>query len=127
MHLDARAVKPRPEFHEHASCLGENKEFDFDENAAPKVAFNSEGAQLVKSQLTEKIKAGTHLLCLFGKDTGNNDWINWEIQTASVAGKEVIAVRLDKNYKSPAALLNFGATWATSFTFDAIKKAVEEA
>ena len=105
-----------------------NKEFDFVfESGLPKVAFNSAEAPQVKNELTEKIKAGTHLLCLIGKDVGNNDWINWQIQTASVKGKKVIAVRLHMNNKSPAALLNFGAVWAKSFTFDDIKKAVDEA
>lgn len=103
-----------------------NQEFEFVfENDIPKVAIHSAEANQIKSELTEKIKSGTHLLCIIGKDTGNNDWINWEIQTASVTGRKVIAVRLNTKNKSPAALLNFGSTFATSFTFDAIKKAVD--
>jgi len=103
-----------------------NEEFDFVfENDIPKVAIHSAEANQVKSELTEKIKSSTHLLCIVGKDTGNNDWINWQIQTASVTGRKVIAVRLQAKNKSPASLLNFGSTFATSFTFDAIKKAVD--
>ena len=101
-------------------------EFDFIfENDIPKVPLHSAEAKQVKDALTEKIKSGTHFLCIIGKDTGNNDWINWEVQTASVTGRKVIAVRLNAKNKSPAALLNFGSTFATSFTFDAIKKAVD--
>lgn len=103
-----------------------NQEFDFVfEDDIPKVAFHSAEAKQVKSELTEKIKSGTHLLCIIGKDTGNNDWINWEVQTASVTGRKVIAVRLNTKNKSPAALLNFGSTFAASFTFDAIKVAID--
>jgi hypothetical protein len=102
-----------------------NEEFDFVfENDIPRVGINNAEANQIKSELTEKIKSGTHLLCIIGKDTGNNDWINWQVQTASVTGRKVIAVRLNAKNKSPAALLNFGSTFATSFTFDAIKEAV---
>ncbi len=66
----------------------------------------------------------THLLCIIGKQTADNDWINWQVQTASVTGRKVIAMRLDTGYKSPNALLNFGATWAKAFTFEAIKDAI---
>jgi hypothetical protein len=103
-----------------------NQEFDFVyENDIPRVVFHSAEAKEIKTELTEKIKSGTHFLCIIGKDTGNNDWINWQVQTASVTGRKVVAVRLNAKNKSPAALLNFGSTFATSFTLDAIKQAVD--
>ncbi len=103
----------------------ENQEYDFVfEKAIPRTAFHSADGKLIKAELTEKIKAGSHLLCIIGKDTANNDWINWQVQTASVTGRKVIAVRIETHYKSPPALLNFGATWAKGFTFDAIKQAI---
>lgn len=102
-----------------------NKEFDFVYEATiPRVGIHTADGKLVKNELTDKIKACTHLLCLIGKDTANNDWINWQVQTASVTGRKVIAARAEIHYKSPAALLNFGATWAKAFTFDAIKTAI---
>lgn len=102
-----------------------DKEFDFVfEETLPKVAFHSEDAKEVKADLKEKIMTATHFLCLIGKESGDNDWINWEVQTASVTGRKVIAARLDGKNKAPAVLLTFGATWATSFNFDAIKKAI---
>ncbi|ACB94893.1 TIR domain-containing protein [Beijerinckia indica] len=104
-----------------------NNEFEFDfEKALPKIAFYSAEGAKIKDELTERIKAATHLLCIIGKETGNNDWINWEVQTASVKGKKVIGVRLHMKNKSPAALLNFGSVTAKAFTFEAIKDAVEE-
>lgn len=105
-----------------------NKEFDFVfEEGIPRVPFHSADGKQVKSELTEKIKSCTHLLCLIGKEGGNNDWINWQIQTGSVTGRKVIAVRLHSNNKSPASLLNFGSTLAKSFTFDDIKLAIDGA
>jgi hypothetical protein len=103
-----------------------DEEFEFVfEEALPKVAFHSEDGKQVKNELKEKIMSASHFLCLIGKDSGNNDWLDWECQTASVNGRKVIAAKLDGKYKAPAALLNFGATWAASFTFDAIKKAID--
>jgi hypothetical protein len=102
-----------------------DKEFDFIfEETLPKAAFHSEEAKQIKADLKDKIMTASHFLCLIGKESGDNDWINWEVQTASVNGRKVIAARLDGKYKAPAVLLTFGATWASSFTFEAIKKAI---
>jgi hypothetical protein len=104
----------------------EEKEFDFVfEETLPKVAFHSQEGRQVKNDLETKIRSASHFLCLIGKESGDNDWINWQIQTASVTGRKVIAARLDGKYKAPAVLLTFGATWASSFTFDALKKAID--
>jgi hypothetical protein len=105
-----------------------DKEFDFVfEESLPRVAFHSAEAKQVKAELTEKIKSCSHLLCLIGKDAGNNDWINWEVQTGSVTGRKVIAARLNSKNKSPASILNFGSTPAASFCFDDIKIAIDGA
>lgn len=102
-----------------------DKEFEFVyDDDVPKVPFHGEDAKQVKADIKDKIMSASYFLCLIGKESGNNDWINWECQTASVNGRKVVAAKLDGKYKAPAALLNFGATWATSFTFDAIKKAI---
>ncbi len=87
-------------------------------------AFHSDRGAILKEELKAKIKAGTHLLCIVGRDTADNNWINWEIQTASVTGKKVLAVKLDKNCKAPASALNFGAAWADKFDFEIIKTLV---
>jgi hypothetical protein len=102
-----------------------DKEFDFVfEETLPRVAFHSEDGKQVKADLKDKIMSASHLLCLIGKESADNDWLNWECQTASVSGRKVVAAKLNGKYKAPASLLNFGATWASAFTFEAIKKAV---
>jgi hypothetical protein len=105
-----------------------NKDFDFElYDASLKVAINSEDAKYIKTLIKPKIVAAGYLLCIVGKEAGTNDWIRWETQTAVDAGKKLIGVKLEKSNTSPPELLNNNATWAMSFTFDAIKKAVEQA
>jgi len=41
--------------------------------------------------------------------------------------RKLIGVKTDAGNTSPAAILGVGASWAMSFTFDSIKKAVDEA
>ncbi|MGO9135539.1 MAG: TIR domain-containing protein [Methylovirgula sp.] len=102
-----------------------NKEYDFVyETTLPRTGIHTPDGKALKEELKAKIKTMTHLLCIIGKQTADNDWINFQIQQASVSGRKVIAVRLDSGFKSPNTLLNFGATWAKAFTFDAIRTAI---
>ena len=105
-----------------------NKVFEFElHDASLKVAINSEDAKYIKAQIKPKIIAADYLLCIVGKEAGTNDWIRWETQTAVTAGKRLIGVKIEKFNVSPPELLSNNATWAMSFTFDAIKKAVDQA
>src|SRR5829696_3738019 len=104
-----------------------NKEFDFEfYDGSLREAINSMNALYIKRQIKPLIEKATHVLCIVGRYAGNNDWINWEVQTGADAGKTLIGVKLDRTNVSPPALLNNGASWAMSFTFDAIKKAVND-
>ena len=40
-------------------------------------------------------------------------------------GNKIVAVKLDRSNVSPVELLNCGVTWVMSFTFDSIKRAIE--
>jgi len=103
-----------------------NKEYDFTyDKELPRFGIHTPAGKELKEELKAKIKTFTHLICIIGKNTADNDWINWQVQTASVTGRKVIAVRLNTSYKSPNALLNFGATWSKGFSFDQIKAAIE--
>jgi len=104
-----------------------DNEFEFAcDNGVPGVALHSDAGKDIKLLLTEKIRQGTHLLCVVGKDTGNNDWVNWEVQQAGVTGKRLVGVRLGVKNKAPANLLIYGGVWAKQFTFDALRKAIDE-
>lgn len=105
-----------------------NGDFDFKlYDGSLKEPINSNNATYVKSQIKPRIEAATHLLCIVGKDCHKSDWIAWEIQTAVNLKKKLIGVKIEKANTSPAKLLNNNATWALSFNFDAIKKAVDSA
>jgi len=92
-----------------------------------KAAIDSEDAKYIKSQLKPMIKDATHVLCIVGSESGANEWINWEVQTGVDNAKKLVGVKLDKSNESPPALLGNKASWAMSYTFDAIKKALDSA
>ena len=104
-----------------------NKDFDFGfYDGSLRDAINSNNAAYIKSQIKPKILAAGRLLCLVGKETSKSAWIDWEIQTAVDNKKKLIAVKIEKENKSSSGLLSNGASWALSFNFDAIKKALDD-
>ncbi len=104
-----------------------NDEFDFElYDGSLRESINSTNAAYIRSVIKPKILAASRLLCLVGKETHKSAWIDWEIQTAVGNYKTLIGVKIEKASTSPAGLLANGATWALSFNFDAIKKAVDE-
>ena len=107
---------------------GANDEFDFEfYDGSLKDSINSTNAIYVKSVIKPKITRSTHLLCIVGEKAAGSEWINWEIEQAIAANKKLIAVKLARDYDTPAALYGQDAKWALSFTFDSIKKAVDSA
>jgi Thoeris protein ThsB, TIR-like domain len=104
-----------------------NPDFDFSFNETfPKVAVDSNDAEAIKSVLAQKIGAATHLLAIIGKYTYSG-WVGWEINKAKELKKKLVAVKIDREYTAPAALFGSGATWAMSFTRDAVLEALKEA
>jgi hypothetical protein len=100
-------------------------------------AIDTDDVSRVKGVLTTRIRAATHTLVLVGayantlhKDSakiGSRNWIWWEIEQSKASGNRLIAVKLERSNPTPDPLLNSGATWAMSFTQDAILKAINEA
>ena len=104
-----------------------NKDFDFElYDASLGASINSLSAPYIKSQIKPKILAASRLLCIVGKKTSKSDWIDWEIQTAVDNKQKLIGVKIENENTSPSGLLSIRATWAMSFNFDAIKKAIDE-
>lgn len=104
-----------------------NSDFDFGfYDGSLRDAINSTNAAYIKGQIKPKILAASRLLCLVGKETSKSAWIDWEIQTAVDNSKKLIGVKIEKANTSPSGLVGSGATWALSFNFDAIKKALDE-
>ena len=90
------------------------------------MAVDSNDAEAIKSVLAQKIGAATHLLAIIGKYTYSG-WVGWEINKAKELNKKLVAVKIDREYTTPAALFGSGATLAMSFTRDAVLEALKEA
>ena len=105
-----------------------NKEFDFGfSDQSADVSIESTDAVAIKRAISAKINDATIFLCLVGKHSYKSKWIEWEISKAIELKKKIVAVKIEPSNTAPAGLLNIGAKWALTFTFDAIKKAIESA
>ncbi|MBW2201232.1 MAG: TIR domain-containing protein [Deltaproteobacteria bacterium] len=106
----------------------ENSEFDFGfSDQSADVSIQSTDAAAIKRAISAKIDAATYFLCLVGSKTNKSSWVTWEIEKAKDLKKKLVAVKISFGNTTPSGLLNAGASWAMSFTFDAIKKAIEDA
>ncbi|MBC2694470.1 MAG: hypothetical protein HF982_04170 [Desulfobacteraceae bacterium] len=114
-----------------------NSNFDFSFNDLTPNEIQSNDIPTIKSVLTRKINQATYTLVIVGKyansqhpdykEIGYKNWQNFEIAKSKENTNKLVAVKIDKSYTSPDELLNSGASWAMSFTQDAIIKALDEA
>ena len=105
-----------------------NSDFDFYINdQSTDVSVDSNDAGAIKRVISASINSSTYFLCLVGKSTAKSKWVSWEIGKAVELKRRLVAVKIEKDNTTPSGLLNQGATWALSFTFDSIKKAIEQA
>lgn len=105
-----------------------NTEFDFGfSDQSTDVSIQSKDATAIKRAIAAKINDTTYFLCLVGSKTSQSSWVNWEIDKAKELKKRLVAVKISSVNTTPSGLLNAGASWAMSFTFDAIKKAIDDA
>lgn len=119
------------------SAWDANSDFEFSFNDITPSEINSYNISVIKAELTKKINQATYTLVLVGKEAnkrhrdsaliGYKNWQNFEIARSKQNRNKLIAVKLDFNNESPDELLYAGASWAMSFTKDAILKALEEA
>jgi len=105
-----------------------NQDFDFGfSDQSADVSIDSNDAAAIKRAISAKINDATYFLCLVGKRTNASRWVSWEITKAVELKKKIVAVKIDPTNTTPNGLLNVGAKWAMSFSFDSIKKAIESA
>ena len=105
-----------------------NQDFDFGfSDQSADVSIDSNDAAAIKRTISAKINDATYFLCLVGKRTYTSKWVAWEISKAVELKKKIVAVKIDSTNTTPNGLLNVGAKWAMSFSFDSIKKAIESA
>ncbi len=91
------------------------------------MSINSDDAVAIKRAISAKINNATYFLCIIGKKTYKSSWVKWEINKAVELKKKLVAVKTESSNTSPDEMLGVGASWAMSFAFDAIKKAIENA
>jgi hypothetical protein len=93
------------------------------------VTFPVDGdeAEPLKHVVLGKIKAATAFLCVIGEKTSASAWVDWEIKTAIELEKRMVVARINRDCVVPDVLSEVGPTCAMSFTFEGIKRAVDEA
>jgi hypothetical protein len=114
-----------------------NPNFDFYFSDLSSNEINSWSVSVVKQVLSKKINEANYTIVLVGKEAnkqhkdhkeiGFKNWINYEVAKSKEHKNKLIAVKLDKANDSPEQLLNSGASWAMSFTQEAIVKAINDA
>lgn len=103
-----------------------NSEFDFGfSDQSADVSIDSTDAAAIKRAISAKINDATYFLCLVGETTHKSSWVAWEIEKAVELKKKIVAVKISSTNTTPSGLYNIGATWAMSFTFASIKKAID--
>lgn len=90
------------------------------------IDIKSTDAVAIKRVISRRIKSAPYFLCIIGRKTHKSDWVKWEIEKAIELKKKIIAVKINPSHTSPDEILNVGTSWAKTFTFNAIKKAIEE-
>ena len=104
-----------------------NDRFDFSfYDGSVTVPVNSQDAGPVRRVISQRISSCPRFLCIVGTKTYLSDWVAWEIDKAVELNRKLIAVKTGRSNSSPANLLGEGASWALSFTFDAIKAALDD-
>jgi len=111
-----------------------NPYFDFVFKDQSSGEIKSEDIGRVKAALTAKINSATHTLVIIGKEAnklhkdhekiGYRNWLNFEVHQSKLNKNKLIGIKLDKSNESPEELKDSGASWAMSFTQDAILKAL---
>jgi tRNA U38,U39,U40 pseudouridine synthase TruA len=114
-----------------------NPDFEFVFSDKTPTEIDSNNVARVKAAITAKINSATHSLIIVGKEAnkqhkdhkliGFKNWINFEVHQSKEAKNKIVAIKIDKSYESPDELLGAGASWAMSFTQEAILNALKAA
>jgi len=101
-------------------------DFSFHDHSAD-VSINSTNAAAIKRAISAKINSATYFLCIVGEKTHKSSWVKWEIDKAVELNRKIVAVKIKSTNTTPNELLHVGASWAMSFTQEAITKAIKAA
>lgn len=114
-----------------------NPNFDFTFRDETPREIQSYDISRIKAALTAKINNATYTLVIIGKEAnklhkdrqeiGFRNWINFEIHQSKLNRNKIVAVKIDYTYESPEEIMSAGASWAYSFTEEAVLKALNNA
>ncbi len=106
--------------------LAWNAQFDFLVGDYSPGLLSSKNDGQIKAALSDKIKQASAFLVIIGKNTYRNNWVKWEINKALELNIPIVAVKTERNNKTPDELYGIGANWAMAFTFDSIAGAINK-
>ena len=116
---------------------GANQSFEFMFSGYTSREIRSDSVAVVKRQLSAKIGLATHTLVIVGEDAnrthpdhweiGYRNWQNYEVAKSAERGNRLVAVSINSNYEWPEELRGRNASWARSFSQDAIIDALNRA
>ena len=119
------------------SAWDANTDFEFSFNDITPSEIQSWNIPTIKGELTKKINQATYTIVIIGKEAnkqhkdfiqiGHENWQNFEIFQSKKNNNKIVAIKLDYTNTSPDEIINSGASWAYSFTKDAIIKALNQA
>lgn len=114
-----------------------NPNFNFFMSDLTPSEVNTWSISRIKAALTTSIRQSTYTLVIIGKNAnkkhpksaeiGHKNWINFEVAKSKGERNRLVGVKIDREFVSPEELLGSGASWAMSFTKDAILNALDEA
>jgi hypothetical protein len=114
-----------------------NPDFEFSFSDKSSEEINTDDISRVKAGLTTKINQATYTLVIVGEDAnkrhhdyekiGYRNWQNFEIARSIENGNKLVGVKINSKYPAPEEMLGKGATWALTFTQDAIIQALKDA
>ncbi|OMF48711.1 TIR domain-containing protein [Paenibacillus peoriae] len=99
------------------------KKFTF-EDGSTDISVNSTDIGAIRRAISRRMKQCDIFLLLVGEKTHKSTWCDWEIEKAKELGLKLVAVKISSTNTSPKGILNAGASWARSFTFESIKNAL---
>lgn len=94
------------------------------EDGSTDVSINSTDKAAIKRAISRRMAQCDVFFLLVGEETHRSEWCNWEIDKAIELGLVLVAVKINSTNTSPVGILGVGATWAKSFTFQAVSTAL---
>ena len=70
-----------------------NHPLDFYDESV-RIAYKSENAKYIKSNIKEKIQRASVTLCLLGANTHASEWVDWELSTSVAFNNKIVLMGL---------------------------------